>query len=658
LHQSSRDAQQDLQFLLYSEALDPISNICRLGSGRFPTIISKLCWLLGGSALMTLEEKRGGSRVASEGTQLEQRVKDRFGVLPNFFRLTPANPEISENLWGFAQFAYLDNPLPALFKERLFVYLSRFCEVRYCIARHMGFLVGLGRPSADAQCPVQTVEQVVHLLKLPFARGEELARLFSLCATYEKPLVDLPPADSELECAVFALASHVFLQTTEAPACLDALKALFGTRSQYLILFFAFVRTAHYWTEVHPELSFEDDVKQLLATQQELAEFILNDPEAKRTEVAKRILDELPALREEARQAITLLAAILDSSDDAIVGMRLDGTITTWNKSAEQLFGYTAREAVGKHITLIVPQERFAEETEILSRLSRGERIDHFETVRRSKSGMLLDVSLTISPIKDAAGHIVGASKVSRNITDRKEAAERARRADEGLRLMKAQDQERRHIARELHDTAGQTLAVLGMSLTQLMNKLGRVAPDLLKEGQEVEQLVRQLHEEIRTTSYLLHPPLLDEMGLSSALRLYAQGLSERGVLNITLDVSEHFGRLPADVELAIFRVVQECLTNVHRHSGTKIATIRLLRGNDAIHIEVRDRGKGISPERLAEIQSHSSGVGLRGIRERLGQFLGEMKIESNGSGTAVFATIPIPKHQQSTESEFVRARV
>jgi PAS domain S-box-containing protein len=607
---------------------------------------------------MTLEEKRCGSRVASEGTQLEQRVKDRFGVLPNFFRLTPANPEISENLWGFAQFAYLDNPLPALFKERLFVYLSRFCEVRYCIARHMGFLVGLGRPSADAQCPVQTVEQVVRLLRRPFPRGEELTRLFSLCATFEKPLCDLPQADSEVECAVFALASHVFLQTTDAPACLDVLKALFGKRTQYLVLFFAFVRTAHYWTEVHPELGFEDDVKQLLATQQELAECILNDPEAQRAEVAKRILAELPALREEARQASTLLAAIVNSSDDAIVGMQLDGTITTWNKSAEQLFGYTAQEAVGQHITLIVPQERLAEEVEILSRLSRGERIDHFETVRRSKSGMLLDVSLTISPIRDGAGHIVGASKISRNITDRKEAAEKVRRADEGLRLMKAQDQERRHIARELHDTAGQTLTVLGMSLAQLINKLGNRAPDLLKEGQEVKQLLRQLQDEIRTTSYLLHPPLLDENGLSSALRWYVQGLTERGVLNITLDMPENFGRLPADMELALFRIVQECLTNVHRHSGTKTATIQLLRGDDAVQIGVRDFGKGISPDRLAEIQLHASGVGLRGIRERLGQFQGEMKIESNGSGTAVFATIPIPKPQQSTESEFVRARV
>jgi PAS domain S-box-containing protein len=606
---------------------------------------------------MRPDEKRG-SKAPFGGTGLEQRVNDRFGVLPNFFRLTPANPEITENLWGFAQFAYLDNPLPSLFKERLFVYLSRFCPVRYCIARHVGFLIGLGLPSGDAQISVQTVEQVVHLLKRPFSCGEDLAGVFSLCANFEKPLRELPQADSELERAIFALASNVFLQTADAPACLDALKALFGERLQHLVLFLAFVRTAHYWTEVHPELRFENDIKQLLATQQGLAECVLSDPEAQRAGVGKRILNELPALRQEAHHATALLAAIVDFSDDAIISMKLDGTITSWNKSAERVFGYAAEEAIGKRIMLIVPQDRLAEEADILSRLSRGEHIDHFETIRRNKGGKLLDVSLTISPIKDQSGRIVGASKISRNITDRKEAADKVRRADEALRLMKAQDQDRRHIARELHDTAGQTLTVLGMSLSQLMNKVGRVAPDLLKEGQEVQQLARQLQQEIRTTSYLLHPPLLDEIGLSSALPWYVQGLTDRGVLDITLDMPENFGRLPGDMELAIFRVVQECLTNVHRHSGSKTATIRLLRGDDAVHIEVRDFGKGISPEHLAEIQLHASGVGLRGIRERLGQFQGEMRIESNASGTAVIATLPISNQQQSITSESLRATV
>src|SRR3984957_19776319 len=116
---------------------------------------------------------------------LQRRGSERFGVLPNFFRLSPETPEITANLWGFAQAAYLDNPLPSLFKERLFVHLSRFCEERYCIARHTGFLVGLGRPSGDAQAPLSTVEEVVRLLTRPVPRGESLKSLLLVCAKCE-----------------------------------------------------------------------------------------------------------------------------------------------------------------------------------------------------------------------------------------------------------------------------------------------------------------------------------------------------------------------------------------------------------------------------------------------------------------------------------------
>src|SRR5580692_9260760 len=129
--------------------------------------------------------------------------------------------------------------------------------------------------------------------------------------------------------------------------------------------------------------------------------------------------------RKQAERTTSLLAAIVDSSDDAIISKKLDGTITSWNQSAEQLFGYKAEEAVGQHITLIVPWERRSEEEDILRRLARGERVDHFETERKRKDGATVDVSLTISPIRDAAGRVIGASKVARDITERKQ-AERA----------------------------------------------------------------------------------------------------------------------------------------------------------------------------------------------------------------------------------------
>jgi PAS domain S-box-containing protein len=752
--------------------------------------------------------------------------------------------------------------------------------------------------------------------------------------------------------------------------------------------------------------------------------------------------------QKQAERTTSLLAAIVDSSDDAILSKKLDGTITSWNQSAERLFGHKAEEAVGQHITLIVPWERRAEEEDILRRLARGERVDHFETERKRKDGATVDVSLTISPIRDAAGRVIGASKVARDITERRQAERalseqarlldlsndaifvrdaedrvsywnraatelygftreealgrvthellqtqfpadlgmineqlhrderwtgelvhiakdgtkvivisrwaldrkangnapriletnsditqqkrtekalreseerfraivettpecvkllsadgtllhmnkpglemvgarsadevvgknvydliapedrdrfkafnesvcrgeqgslqfdivglegkrrhmethaaplrnpdetlvhlaitadiserkqaeellrtseerfralvnassdvvyrmspdwsemreldgrgfiadtgkptkdwlnryiqlddqplmlrtireavrtksmfelehRVRRTDGTLgwtysravpllnlsgeiqewfgaasdvtarkeaeenfrklaqtldaevrartreleeqsnqvrelswRLLTSQDEERRHIARELHDSAGQTLTVLGISLAQLLQKTGRNAPELATEAEQIQETVQQLHREIRTTSYLLHPPLLDENGLYSAISWFLQGLQERSGLEVQLDISKEFGRLPRDMELVIFRLVQECLTNIHRHSESATASIQIVRASNQITLVIRDQGKGMSPARLAEIQLGRSGVGIGGMRERLRQFEGTMNIESDSSGTRVFTTIPLPKgasleHQRQAE--------
>jgi PAS domain S-box-containing protein len=741
--------------------------------------------------------------------------------------------------------------------------------------------------------------------------------------------------------------------------------------------------------------------------------------------------------RKLAERTTSLLAAIVDSSDDAILSKKLDGTITSWNQSAERLFGYKAEEAVGQHITLIVPWERRSEEEDILRRLAEGKRVDHFETVRKRRDGTILDVSLTISPIRDAAGKVIGASNVARDITERKQAERalseqarlldlsndaifvrdagnhvtywnkaatelygftrkealgrvthemlqtqfpqhlekineqlhrdgrwngelvhtrkdgtkvivisrwvldreangnarciletnnditqpkrtekalreseerfraivettpecvklmsadgtllhmnrpglemvgarsaeevvgrsvydliapedrdrfkafnesicrgeqgllqfdiiglegerrhmethaaplrnpdgtvvhlavtadiserkqaeellrrseerfralvnassdvvyrmspdwselgqldgrgfvadtsgprndwlneyihpddqplilqaireavrtrnpfqlehRVRRADGTLgwtysravpllngngeilewfgaasdvtarkeaeanfrklaqtldaevrartreleeqsnrvrqlswRLLRIQDEERRHIARELHDSVGQTLTVLDINLELFMQGARYKSFEVASKIEEIQKTVQQLHREIRTTSYLLHPPLLDESGLNSAISWYVQGLLERSGLEVQLDVSKEFGRLPGELELAIFRLVQECLTNIHRHSESKTASIRIARESNQITLDIEDQGKGMSPARLAEIQSGCSGVGISGMRERLRQFEGTMKIESDSSGTRIFATIPLPK--------------
>jgi PAS domain S-box-containing protein len=397
------------------------------------------------------------------------------------------------------------------------------------------------------------------------------------------------------------------------------------------------------------------------------------------------------AERKSADRVTGLLAAIVDSSDDAIVSKSLDGFVTSWNKSAERLFGYTAEEAVGQHITLIVPADRRHEESTILEQLKRGKRVDHFETVRMHKDGKMLDVSLTISPVKDAAGSVVGASKVARDITERKrteralnESEERLRTLADGLetqvrvrtqelekrntevlqqseqlrelsnRLLQTQDDERRRIARELHDSAGQIVTALGLNLASITHHLGQ-DPLIGKAVEESRELIQQLSKEIRTMSYLLHPPLLDENGLLEAIRWYMQGLTERSGLNIELTISENFGRLAGEIELAVFRIVQECLTNIHRHSASKTATIRLSRTAESVSLQIQDEGKGISAEMLARIQAQRSGVGITGIRERVRHFRGVMDIQSSGRGTKISVTFPILMSATSEPKEILQ---
>jgi PAS domain S-box-containing protein len=393
--------------------------------------------------------------------------------------------------------------------------------------------------------------------------------------------------------------------------------------------------------------------------------------------------------RKHAEEATNLLAAIVDSSDDAIISKSLDGVITSWNKSAEQLLGYSVSEAVGQHIFLIIPDDRRDEEITILDKLKRGERVNHFETVRRRKDGTMIDLSLTISPVKDGTGKVIGASKVARDITESKrieralrESEERLRKLSDDLegkvqvrtrqlqrrnaevldqagqlrelsgRLLKTQDDERRHIARELHDSAGQLISALGMNLAGINQHAGG-NPTLAKALDDTQNLLQQLNKEIRTTSYLLHPPLLDDNGLRHAIEWYMEGLSERSDLNIDLDVSENFGRLPENLELAIFRIVQEALTNIHRHSGSKTGTIRLSRDNGRVLLEIQDHGRGISVEKLAAIKAQRTGVGIAGMRERVLHLKGELDIQSNDGGALISVTLPLdPRSASATLPE------
>jgi len=211
-------------------------------------------------------------------------------------------------------------------------------------------------------------------------------------------------------------------------------------------------------------------------------------------------------------------------------------------------------------------------------------------------------------------------------------------------RLLQMQDEERRRIARELHDSAGQMVAALTMNINQ-MKAVDGATGEQTRLLADSDAVLRNLNRELRTLSHLLHPPLLDEMGLSSALEWYVDGFGRRSGILTTLELASDFGRVNSDLEIAVFRLVQECLTNVHRHSGSSKAVVRLKRSEQAVMLEIEDEGHGIAPEKKAVLLgSGPVGVGLRGMRERVLQLGGTLQIDSEDGGTTIRAMFPIAK--------------
>jgi signal transduction histidine kinase len=211
--------------------------------------------------------------------------------------------------------------------------------------------------------------------------------------------------------------------------------------------------------------------------------------------------------------------------------------------------------------------------------------------------------------------------------------------------LLRLQDEERRRFARELHDSAGQLLAALNMKLANICAEAGQLSPEGAGALADSIEFVDKLISEIRTISHLLHPPLLDEVGLDSALRWYVNGFAERSRISVSLDIPSQICRLPREMEISLFRIVQEALTNVHRHSGSPSARIYLRCSLQEVRIEIHDAGHGIPPDKQSQLnRGAKAGVGISGMRERARELGGRLEVQSDGSGTTIAAVLPLKK--------------
>jgi len=465
-----------------------------------------------------------------------------------------------------------------------------------------------------------------------------------------------------------------------------------------------------------------------------------------------------------------LLASIVDSSDDAIIGKDMEGVITTWNQGAERIYGYTAKEAIGKHVSILIPEDRPDELPQILEKIRAGKKVDHYESVRVAKDGRRLNVSVTVSPIRDAKGTIVGASAIARDITAlnrtqqawqesesrahalfqaaaqaifmvdqsgrivmanpatekmlgytadellgqsieilvpeklrgghvkhrtqyfsnlqnrpmglgldlqarRKDGTEffaeislsyiesaqgtlavafvsdiSKRKADEqairqhreelralASRLMTAQDDERRRIARDLHDDLSQKLAYLAMDIGKLATKPG--AQGQVSDLRPLQMRAAEAAESVRRISHQLHPSILDDIGLEAALEQYCEEFEERSGITTQFTSRDVPDSLPREVTSSVYHIFQECLRNVSKHAKAETVFVALEFTNNVLRLTVKDEGVGVAQHLLQP----GASIGIVGMKERAHLVNGTFSIQSrSGEGTEVSVDVPL----------------
>ena len=336
-------------------------------------------------------------------------------------------------------------------------------------------------------------------------------------------------------------------------------------------------------------------------------------------------------------------AAIVESSFDAIISNNWDGAITSWNASAQRIFGYTEAEAVGQPITILIPPELLADESKIMQRLQAGERIEHYETIRLTKGGKRVDASVTVSPIQDSTGRIVGFSKIVRDITEHR-LAEQAL-LDMSRKLVEVQEEERTRIARDLHDDINQRLALLAIEIETLKENIPDSVNETARRLSNVWDGIVEVSSGVQSISHQLHSPQLEYLGVAAAMRIFCREYSARQTVEIDFASDNSLQTASPEVSLGLFRIMQEALSNAVKHSQSRKFQVSLGCSASQLDLTVSDHGTGFD----TKVAMIKGGLGLISMRERVRLMNGTMTIESKlMGGTTIHVRVPVSSEQVS----------
>jgi signal transduction histidine kinase len=582
-------------------------------------------------------------------------VRSRFGVLPNFFCTAASAPGLIQQLWGFAKAGYLDNPLPSLFKERLFVHLSRFCEIRYCIVRHVGFLVGEGRPAGDAWAQPQTIEEVIALLSRPIPDAEGLNRSFAFLESIASP-VAIPEPEAETEGALFDALTIMFVDPRGAERARLAIAHAVGESTfEILTAFLAFVRTAHYWTETHPTLGYEADMVAMMRDHPVLARLMLDTSEAEwahSRRALRRALDDLRVTSGALRSSEERFRVLVMATSDMLYRMSPDWAEMLAFDGRGFLSDTTTPDS--NWLQRYIPEGERGRVAALIRAAIAAKGVFELEHRVIRDDGTLGWVWSRALPILSDTGDIVEWLGAALNLTARKNAEDALRDSD------RRKDQFLATLAHELRNPLA--------SLRSGLETLKRTTPDSEAYGRTVKIMDRQLNMLVHLVDDLLDVGRITSgkiqlrrarVSLQSVLAASAEAsgvIIDARTHRLVIDTCEEELILDGDPDRLV-QVFSNLLSNAAKYTdqgGT--IELKLRREGDRAVVTVSDNGIGIPAEDLLSIfaiftqvtshQGHADGglgIGLSLVQRLVEMHGGSVHAASSGASQGSTFTVLLP---------------